>query len=144
MSHLLIRHSFSSNEVLEIDSCDLRIRTLSTVLNYMHQAHSLTTRSSRKEVPAFLRHIAVLLTRGTDIDGDKEVKDYVCPKKLKNKMVFISGWTATCLYWTPQVRWFGGGVPLAAGDEEEEEEYTVLVFDNRGIGNSGYPRGPYT
>ena len=77
MSHLLIRHSFSSNEVLEIDSCDLRIRTLSTVLNNMHQAHSLTTRSSRKEVPAFLRHIAVLLTRGTDIDGDKEVKDAV-------------------------------------------------------------------
>jgi pimeloyl-ACP methyl ester carboxylesterase len=26
----------------------------------------------------------------------------------------------------------------------EDEEYTALVFDNRGVGNSGYPRGPYT
>jgi alpha-beta hydrolase superfamily lysophospholipase len=41
------------------------------------------------------------------------------------------------------VRWFGSGEPRAAGDEEKEE-YTVLVFDNRGIGNSGHPRGPYT
>ena len=77
--------------------------------------------------------------------GDEEVKDYVCPKKLKNKLVFISGLNSTCFYWGPQVRWFGGGVvlPHATGDEEGEEEYTVLVFDNRGVGNSGYPRGPY-
>ena len=69
-------------------------------------------------------------------------KDHITAKKLKNKMVFISGWNATCLYWSPQVRWFGGGVPRIVGDEEEE--YTALVFDNRGVGNSGCPRGPYT
>ena len=40
------------------------------------------------------------------------------------------------------MRWFGGGIPRVAGDEEEE--YTAIVFDNRGVGNSGYPRGPYT
>ena len=74
--------------------------------------------------------------------GDDEVKGHISPRKIKNKMVFISGWSATCLYWGPQVRWFGGGVPRVVGDEEEE--YTALVFDNRGVGNSGYPRGPYT
>ena len=73
--------------------------------------------------------------------GDEEVNDYVCPKKLKNKMVFISGLNSTCFYWGPQVRWFGGGAPHVAGNEEEE--YTVLVFDNRGVGNSEYPKGPY-
>jgi hypothetical protein len=71
--------------------------------------------------------------------GDDEVKDHVSPKKLKNKLVFIPGLNATYFCWDPQVRWF---VPSLAGDEEEE--YTVLVFDNRGVGNSGYPMGPYT
>ena len=72
-------------------------------------------------------------------------KDNVSPKKLKNKMVFIMGLNSSCFSWTRQVSWFGGGVPRLTGDEEgEEEEYTALVFDNRGVGNSGYPRGPYT
>ena len=74
--------------------------------------------------------------------GGDEVKDNVSPKKLKNKMVFIMGLNSSCFSWGPQVRWFGGGVPRVAGDEEEE--YTALVFDNRGVGNSGYPWGPYT
>ena len=69
--------------------------------------------------------------------------DDVSPKKMKNKMVFIMGLNSSCFSWGSQVRWFGGGVPRTAGDGEEEE-YTVLVFDNRGVGNSGYPRGPYT
>jgi hypothetical protein len=75
-------------------------------------------------------------------DDDEVSKDYVSPKKLKNKMVFIMGLNSSCFSWGPQVRWFGGGVPRVAGDEEEE--FTALVFDNRGVGNSGYPRGPYT
>jgi hypothetical protein len=33
------------------------------------------------------------------------------------------------------VRWFGAGLPRVTGDDEEEE-YTALVFDNRGVGNS--------
>jgi pimeloyl-ACP methyl ester carboxylesterase len=70
--------------------------------------------------------------------GDDEVKENVSPKKLKNKMVFIMGLNSSCFSWGLQVRWFGGGVPHA------EEEYTALVFDNRGVGNSGYPWGPYT
>ena len=74
--------------------------------------------------------------------GDNEIKDNISPKKLKNKMVFIMGLNSSCFSWGPQLRWFGGGVPRLAGDEEEE--YTALVFDNRGVGNSGYPRGPYT
>ena len=76
------------------------------------------------------------------IAGDDKVKDYVSPKKIKNKMVFIMGLNSSCFSWGHQVRWFGNGVPRVVGDEEEE--YTVLVFDNRGVGNSGYPRGPYT
>ncbi|KAF8075949.1 alpha/beta-hydrolase [Lyophyllum atratum] len=35
--------------------------------------------------------------------------------------------------WGPQVEHFG-----------HSKEHTILVFDNRGVGNSGYPRGPYT
>ena len=84
--------------------------------------------------------------------GDDEVKKKDCVllsrKKLKNnKMVFIMGLNASCFSWDPQVRWFGSGVlpcVAGAGDDDEEEEYTALVFDNRGVGNSGYPRGPYT
>jgi len=52
------------------------------------------------------------------------------------------GLNSSCFSWGPQVRWFGGGVPPMAGGDDEE--YTALVFDNRGVGNSGYPRGPYT
>ena len=75
------------------------------------------------------------------IAGD-EVKDQLSPKKFENKMVFIMGLNSSCFSWGPQVGWFGGGVPRMYGNEEEE--YTALVFDNRGVGNSGYPRGPYT
>ena len=51
-----------------IDSCDLRIRTLSTTLRKVHQADSPT--STREEGPVFLRHIATLLTRGTSSDKE--------------------------------------------------------------------------
>lgn len=35
--------------------------------------------------------------------------------------------------WWPQVEYFGS-----------KEGYSALVFDNRGVGNSGTPRGPYS
>ena len=75
-------------------------------------------------------------------DDDDDDEHLVSPKRLKNKMVFIMGLNSTCTCWGLQVRWFGGGVPRLVGDEEEE--YTVLVFDHRGVGNSGYPRGLYS
>ncbi|OCH95581.1 alpha/beta-hydrolase [Obba rivulosa] len=49
------------------------------------------------------------------------------------KIVFIMGLNATLFSWTQQVEYFG-----------RKPEYSVLVFDNRGVGNSGSPRGPYT
>lgn len=55
--------------------------------------------------------------------------------KLK-KVVLIMGLNASSFSWGPQVKWFGHG--------GESGDYTVLVFDNRGVGHSGYPRGPYT
>jgi pimeloyl-ACP methyl ester carboxylesterase len=43
-------------------------------------------------------------------------------------------------------RRIGGGKAFRddAEDGGEEEQSMVLVFDNRGVRNSGYPRGPYT
>ncbi|RPD65974.1 alpha/beta-hydrolase [Lentinus tigrinus ALCF2SS1-7] len=49
------------------------------------------------------------------------------------KVVFIMGLNSTAAAWLPQVDYFGS-----------KPEYSVLVFDNRGVGNSGAPRGPYT
>ncbi|EJD05720.1 alpha/beta-hydrolase [Fomitiporia mediterranea MF3/22] len=49
------------------------------------------------------------------------------------KVVFIMGLNSTSFSWEPQVEHFG-----------RSGKYSVLVFDNRGVGNSGTPRGPYT
>ncbi|EPQ51174.1 hypothetical protein GLOTRDRAFT_133293 [Gloeophyllum trabeum ATCC 11539] len=49
------------------------------------------------------------------------------------KIVFIMGLNSTSFAWAPQVEYFG-----------RQPEYSVLVFDNRGVGNSGVPRGPYS
>ena len=93
--------------------------------------------------PEFLEgHSLYYEVHGTPVTAAATIDYDVSPKKIKNKMVFIMGMNSTCFAWGPQVSWFGGGVPFVAGDEEEE--YTALVFDNRGVGNSGYPRGPYT
>lgn len=54
----------------------------------------------------------------------------------KHKMVFIMGLNSSCFSWGPQVSYFGR--------RGEGGDCTALVFDNRGVGNSGYPRGPYT
>lgn len=40
---------------------------------------------------------------------------------------------STSFSWAPQVEHFG-----------RDPRYSILVFDNRGVGNSGTPRGPYT
>ena len=72
----------------------------------------------------------------------------------KHKIVFIMGLNSSSFSWAPQVHHFG-----ASGFKREREKahltdvddgvdrhggYTILVFDNRGVGNSSTPRGPYT
>jgi len=49
------------------------------------------------------------------------------------KIVFIMGLNNTSFSWASQVEHFG-----------RDPEYSILVFDNRGVGNSGAPLGPYT
>jgi len=49
------------------------------------------------------------------------------------KLVFIMGLNTTCFGWINQVEHFG-----------RNPNYSILVFDNRGVGNSGAPLGPYT
>jgi len=49
------------------------------------------------------------------------------------KIVLIMGLNSTSFAWFPQVDYFS-----------KKPEYSVLVFDNRGVGNSGAPMGPYT
>ncbi|CAA7268984.1 unnamed protein product [Cyclocybe aegerita] len=58
------------------------------------------------------------------------------PPNAATKVVFIMGLNSSSFSWGPQVRYFGKG--------GEGGDCTSLVFDNRGVGNSGYPRGPYT
>ncbi|KIJ60619.1 hypothetical protein HYDPIDRAFT_116918 [Hydnomerulius pinastri MD-312] len=53
--------------------------------------------------------------------------------KGPEKVVFIMGLNNTSFAWLPQVEHFG-----------KLEQYSVLVFDNRGVGMSDSPRGPYT
>ncbi|KZO99439.1 alpha/beta-hydrolase [Calocera viscosa TUFC12733] len=49
------------------------------------------------------------------------------------KMIFIMGLNSTSFSWGPQVNYFAA-----------KPQYSVLVFDNRGVGHSEAPRGPYT
>ena len=51
----------------------------------------------------------------------------------QRKVVFIMGLNSSSFAWGPQIRHFA-----------KKEGYASLVFDNRGVGHSGYPRGPYT
>ncbi|KAF9443632.1 alpha/beta-hydrolase [Macrolepiota fuliginosa MF-IS2] len=63
------------------------------------------------------------------------------------KILMIMGLNSSSFSWDAQVKWFGGGQAFREGEQEggvKEEKSTVLVFDNRGVGNSGYPRGPYS
>lgn len=53
--------------------------------------------------------------------------------KGPEKVLFIMGMNTPCFSWSPQVDHFG-----------KSPKYTVLVFDNRGVGNSDSPRGPYS
>ncbi|KAI0693729.1 Alpha/Beta hydrolase protein [Cytidiella melzeri] len=49
------------------------------------------------------------------------------------KIIFIMGLNSTLFAWESQVQHFS-----------RIDTYSVLVFDNRGVGNSSVPRGPYT
>ncbi|KAJ7236736.1 Alpha/Beta hydrolase protein [Mycena haematopus] len=51
----------------------------------------------------------------------------------KEKLVFIMGLNSSSFAWVAQVRHFG-----------RLSDYSTLVFDNRGVGHSGTPRGPYS
>jgi len=51
----------------------------------------------------------------------------------KEKLVFIMGLNSSSFAWVAQVQHFG-----------RLSDYSILVFDNRGVGHSGVPRGPYT
>ncbi|KAH6888355.1 alpha/beta-hydrolase [Coprinopsis sp. MPI-PUGE-AT-0042] len=57
----------------------------------------------------------------------------------KFKVVFIMGLNSSAFAWGPQVSHFTREPP-----NQGPGPATILVFDNRGVGNSGYPRGPYT
>lgn len=65
------------------------------------------------------------------------------PNLAARKLVFIMGLNSSSFGWGPQVRHFSGAGGPGTTDAGQEE-YMALVFDNRGVGNSGYPRGPYT
>ncbi|KAI0319253.1 alpha/beta-hydrolase [Amylostereum chailletii] len=49
------------------------------------------------------------------------------------KIVFVMGLNGTFLSWINQVKHFG-----------RSSRYSLLVFDNRGVGNSTTPKGPYS
>ncbi|KAJ7090226.1 alpha/beta-hydrolase [Mycena belliarum] len=51
----------------------------------------------------------------------------------REKLVFVMGLNSSSFAWLGQVQHFG-----------KLSEYSVLVFDNRGVGHSSVPRGPYT
>ncbi|THU75260.1 alpha/beta-hydrolase [Dendrothele bispora CBS 962.96] len=51
-------------------------------------------------------------------------------------VVFVNGLNTTLFAWNYQLK--------ALVDRDGGEEYSVLVFDNRGVGYSGYPAGRYT
>ncbi|KAM6495383.1 alpha/beta-hydrolase [Amanita muscaria] len=85
----------------------------------------------------------------------------------KNKIVSLMGLNSSSFSWLYQVRYFGASgfknerreeemkgpasalrSVIHAEDEEEDVDqdggYTILVFDNRGVGNSSTPVGPYS
>jgi len=49
------------------------------------------------------------------------------------RIAFIMGMNSNAFCWANQVEYFG-----------RDPNYSILVFDNRGVGNSGAPFGPYT
>ncbi|KAI0035839.1 alpha/beta-hydrolase [Vararia minispora EC-137] len=55
------------------------------------------------------------------------------------RVVLIMGLNGSFLGWMHQVHHLARAV-----DEVGQPKYSVLVFDNRGVGNSGAPRGPYS
>ncbi|KAI9295511.1 alpha/beta-hydrolase [Neoconidiobolus thromboides FSU 785] len=64
---------------------------------------------------------------------DKNYLSYRIYGNGKNKLLFIMGLNATGSHWGYQAKYFGN-----------LEDYQVCTFDNRGIGTSSCPPGPYT
>jgi pimeloyl-ACP methyl ester carboxylesterase len=54
------------------------------------------------------------------------------------KVVFIMGLNSSCFGWSKQV------LHLTGVQQTWKDDYSVLVFDNRGVGNSSTPTGPYS
>ncbi|KAF5331672.1 hypothetical protein D9611_007611 [Ephemerocybe angulata] len=69
-------------------------------------------------------------------------------KGTRHNVVFIMGLNSCSFAWGPQVEWFGRDgfeeEGWRVGKEKSGVGASILVFDNRGVGNSGYPKGPYT
>ncbi|KAG8969006.1 hypothetical protein FRC03_004973 [Tulasnella sp. 419] len=59
--------------------------------------------------------------------------------KGPEKLLFIMGLNSTSFGWQKQVECFS-----RLKNDDGSDKYTVLVFDNRGVGNSESPRGPYS
>ncbi|KAG9036496.1 hypothetical protein FRB95_008794 [Tulasnella sp. JGI-2019a] len=55
------------------------------------------------------------------------------------KIILIMGLNASSFGWLPILQYFAN-----VNSADGSDKYSVLVFDNRGVGNSGTPRGPYT
>lgn len=59
------------------------------------------------------------------------------------KVVFVMGLNMSCFGWLPQVEHLTSNISRN-GQKPKGDEYSVLVYDNRGYGNSGVPAGRYS
>ena len=67
-------------------------------------------------------------------DGSKFNLYYELHGRGPRKIVFLMGLNTSCFGWLPQVEYFS----------KRPEEYSLLVLDNRGYGNSDAPAGRYS
>ncbi|KAG8934201.1 hypothetical protein FRC01_004534 [Tulasnella sp. 417] len=57
----------------------------------------------------------------------------------EQKVVLIMGLNTNSFAWSPLVEYL-----TKIKEPDGKDRYSVLVFDNRGVGNSGTPKGPYS